>query len=678
MPQRRMDMPRSSVAGPAEVRSVVSAAGLDAVPSVCAHCSLGCGLYWRIRGSRITAVIPRTSPASPGRLCLRGWHAFEPLVSPQRVRQPMVRREGRLQPAGWEEALEAVVAGVRAARKSGGAESVGFLGSARASNEDNFALGRFARTCAGTNNVDFSARLGMPEGLSSGWWATGGAGADPSRYDVVLVCEGDLATDVPVLAGHLIEAARAGLSLVVIGTRKTQLAELATTFLQVRPGGEASVLIAILRLLSEGSRDWVEATSAMDDQTRAALQGLSVTEAASRAGLTPEAVTSVAEMVGAAERVLLLHSHSLGLSASGEQAVSALATLARWSGLVRGRKLDLACGSTYPNIVGARLAGIVPGSLKDGDALTVQRSALTAVWQAALPEGGGLAYPEMLDKVKCLFVMQDDPLRHASDPARVRSALEQMDLVVVQDYLRTDLMDCAHVVLPCPGPGEYAGTMVNMFGLVQALAGAAQPPHEAMAGWQVFGRLAQVLGEGWRWDSAQQVFAEMARVVPACSGATFEQAAEATTRLQPSQADVTAAPPGLPRPTEPTDPEYPLIVAVDPSLEFLASDPVAASSATLKREAITPILKRVAGMALLHPRLMESLRLRRGTLVRLVTREGSAEVPVAASDEVQEGVVLLPHSLGARHGGALGMHAPGLGKGLRFVPRAARAETKSS
>jgi predicted molibdopterin-dependent oxidoreductase YjgC len=586
----------------------------------------------------------------------------------------MVRRHGALQPVSWEEALSALAEGLRAASDRGGADSIGFLGSARASNEDNLALARLARQCVGTNNVDFSPRLGLDLRVGWGWRGTREGGIDPSRYDLVLVAEGDLCTETPVLAGHLIDAARRGLPLVVMGPRRTQLAESASTWLQFRPGGGAWALMAVLRLLSREHREWVSGFGKADEAARAWVHGLDAPGAAAAAGLTVETVSAVADMLASAERVLLVYSHTYGFSVSGEQAVSALLALGAWSGLVAGRRFDVVCSSTYPNGVGARAAGVIPHALRGRGDECPDGERLAARWGCALPERQGAAFPAMLEKVKCLYVMQDDPLRHAVEPERMRACLEQMDFVVVQDFLSTELEQYADVVLPCAGPGEYLGTMVTMGGLVQMQRAAVKPPGQALPAWQALGRLAEALGADWKWDSAEQAFEDLAAVVPAFEGVNLDAVAQDKAHLQPSRATGAIPPLGPLAETETPDAEYPLIVLADATLEFLASDPVTAHSATLGREILVPIVKRVAGMTLVHPKLMQSLEVRRGTAVRLSTRQGSVELPIAGSEAVAEGLVLLPHAVALQHAGTLGMRQAGRGEGMRLAPRAAKVE----
>jgi len=588
----------------------------------------------------------------------------------------MVRQGAQLKPVGWEEALAAVRTGLGKVSEASGAQAIGFLGSARATCEDNWALMRLARAVVGCNNLDFSARMGLPLGQGSGWRTGSRAALDIEQYDALLVCEGDLVNEAPVLAGHMINAARGGVPLIVLGQRHTQLAECARTVIRVSQGGEAWALMGVLRVLSRDHPAWVRGFGKADEDARAWVHGLAESVAAERAGVSRETLEALAETLGTAGKVLLVYSQGLGMSASGEHAIAALLALGRWAGLVEGRRFEVMGASGYPNVYGAHLAGVLPRALGEGGEELPSGRALAERWGVSLPSEEGVGYPEMLSRVRALFVMQDDPLRHLAKEQQAREALRGMEFVVVQDYLPSALLDYAHVVLPCTAPGEHWGTLVNMAGMAQGLRPGVRAPKEALPAWQAIGRLAAEMGSDWGWQGPEQIFEEMTSAVRACAGLTTERVERGEAWLPASKP--TGAMPALGPLAEAETPDaaYPLMVAGDVALEYLASDPVVAAAVTLRREVITPIEKGVAGMALVHPSLMERLQARRGTVVTLTTRAGSAEVALEGSEQVAEGVVLLPQALAQKNATALGLCGSGRGIGERLTPRAARVEVK--
>jgi predicted molibdopterin-dependent oxidoreductase YjgC len=134
--------------------------GYELIPSTCVYCGTGCGVLLEVMDGRVVGVLPQKDhPVSKGALCLKGWSCHEFIYSGRRLGKPMLRRDGQLVECEWDEALGAVAEGLRKAKGEHGPDSIGFLSSARCTNEENYLLMKFARAVIGTNNVDHCARL---------------------------------------------------------------------------------------------------------------------------------------------------------------------------------------------------------------------------------------------------------------------------------------------------------------------------------------------------------------------------------------------------------------------------------------------------------------------------------------------------------------------------------------
>lgn len=129
------------------------------VPTICPYCGTGCGLYLKVDGNRLLGVAPSPrNPVSRGRLCVKGWNAHVPINHPDRLTTPLVKRNGKFQPASWEEALSITAGALRAAVEKHGPGAVAVLSSARCTNEENYLAQKLARAALGTNNIDHCAR----------------------------------------------------------------------------------------------------------------------------------------------------------------------------------------------------------------------------------------------------------------------------------------------------------------------------------------------------------------------------------------------------------------------------------------------------------------------------------------------------------------------------------------
>jgi predicted molibdopterin-dependent oxidoreductase YjgC len=130
------------------------------VLTTCTYCGCGCGFYLEVLDGRIIGTIPsKTSPVNEGKLCIKGWNVHEFIQSPKRLTRPMIRKNGLLTEVSWDEALDFTASRFKEIKEAHGADSFGFLASAKVTNEENYLIQKFARAAVGTNNVDHCARL---------------------------------------------------------------------------------------------------------------------------------------------------------------------------------------------------------------------------------------------------------------------------------------------------------------------------------------------------------------------------------------------------------------------------------------------------------------------------------------------------------------------------------------
>jgi predicted molibdopterin-dependent oxidoreductase YjgC len=130
------------------------------VLTVCPYCGAGCNLYLQVLDGKVIGVLPaKQHVISEGALCIKGWNAAAFVHHEDRVTQPMARRNGRFEPIGWDEALDLVAGRLAETRQAHGPDAIGFLASAKVTNEENYLFQKFVRAVIGTNNVDHCARL---------------------------------------------------------------------------------------------------------------------------------------------------------------------------------------------------------------------------------------------------------------------------------------------------------------------------------------------------------------------------------------------------------------------------------------------------------------------------------------------------------------------------------------
>ena len=130
------------------------------VTTTCPYCGVGCALNLHIKDDFIYRVTsPFDSPTNRGNLCVKGRFGYDYVHSKDRLTQPLMRKDGKLVPATWDEAMGHVAERLLEIRDKYGPDSIGFLVSAKCTNEENYLMQKVARGLIGTNNVDHCARL---------------------------------------------------------------------------------------------------------------------------------------------------------------------------------------------------------------------------------------------------------------------------------------------------------------------------------------------------------------------------------------------------------------------------------------------------------------------------------------------------------------------------------------
>ena len=130
--------------------------------TTCIYCGCGCGVYLQVLDGKVVGSLPvKEHPISEGKLCIKGWNAHDFVYHPERLTTPLIRDQkgGALREATWDEALNLVAGRLNQIKAEVSPDAIGFLASAKCTNEENYLLQKLARGVVGTNNVDHCARL---------------------------------------------------------------------------------------------------------------------------------------------------------------------------------------------------------------------------------------------------------------------------------------------------------------------------------------------------------------------------------------------------------------------------------------------------------------------------------------------------------------------------------------
>ena len=483
---------------------------IERTPSVCVHCAVGCNLRIDSRTHTVRRLVGRENMAVNDQwLCDKGRFSHAWVNAENRLKMPLVRKNGELVPATWSEALQAVASRLQEIKQRSGADAVGFVGSPKVSNEGNYLLQRFARQVIGTNNVDHRDGgdvAALPTGLPAlAELMKPQYGPDP-KVDVVMLVGVDPEEELPILGLHLKRAVRRGkMQLIIIHPRKIELTRYEGPYLAARPGTEVTLVNGLTRMaLGLVQNKQPESAQLVSDATDARLRDV--------AGVDPAEARRGAELLAKAKRAVIIYGPEAGRGAAGEHLLTALSNLA----LVTGHADRLAYVGLDANSQGCRDMGVLPHRLPghvpvDDEAA---RKRLDKLWGGPpASRKAGLSYRQMMDNaggaIKALYVMGANP---AGEKPAWAANLGKLDFLVVQELFLTETAKLADVVLPALGWGETDGTFTNLERRVQRAPGAVKDPEsKAAPDWMILDHLATRLGSNWPYGDARAILAEIGK-----------------------------------------------------------------------------------------------------------------------------------------------------------------------
>ncbi|MDO8749836.1 MAG: molybdopterin-dependent oxidoreductase [Dehalococcoidia bacterium] len=516
--------------------------------TVCPHCPVGCQLNLEVnKREKVIRAIPEiNAPANRGQACFKGKFGLEYVNHEDRLRHPLIRRNGQLEAATWDEALSLIAETLP--RYKGSAFAA--IASARSTNETAYLLQKFARTVMDSNSVDVESNI-IPAASRALAEPLGYAASTNPIWDLegakcILAVDTNTTEEHNVVGVPIKRATKKGARLIVIDAREVELTRYAHLWLRPRPGATLTLLGGILRcILEQGLADQAFLQEQCDG-----LEGL-------RASLEPFTLQHVAQVTGVPEQQLL---QAAGVYAtSGASAilyaldnvpaeaqaaqVHALANLALVTGNVGKPSTGLYALPRGANGRGAMDVGCVPDMLPGYQRLDHEpvRQRFAQSWGSQLSEQPGLGIAAALHaasegSVNAMLLLGDSVSTTLGDLDQGYEALERLEFLVVQDTFLGPAAQRAHVVLPATTFAEEDGTYTNLERRVQLLKKATSPKNtEAESGWQFLCRLARRMGaQGFGFQSTAEVFDEIASLAPIYGGISHRRLLkEATITLRP-------------------------------------------------------------------------------------------------------------------------------------------------
>lgn len=644
----------------------------------CPYCALQCGMNLRPEpGGEGVAVEERTDfPVNRGALCGKGRTAPAVLSSRVRLTGPLVRTHaGQLEPATWEEALDAVAAGLARTGRAYGADAVGVFGGGGLTNEKAYALGKFARVALRTSQIDYNGRFCMSSAAAAHQRAFGLDRGLPfplediPRTGCVILVGSNLAETMPPALRYLTELKANGGTLIVIDPRRTRTADQADLHLAPRPGTDLALALGLLHLvIAEGRTDeeFIAARTTGWEEARAAAMAHWPELVERITGVPVPTLREAVAMFCAPESAMVLTARGPEQQSKGTDTVGAWINLCLATGRA-GRPLSgYGCLTGQGNGQGGREHGQKADQLPGYRKLTdpAARAHVAGVWgidPSDLPGPGRSAY-ELLDAlgmdVRALLLMGSNPVVSAPRAAHIEDRIRSLDFLAVADVVLSETAALADVVLPVTQWAEETGTTTNLEGRVLLRRRALTPPPGVRTDLDVLHGLAARLGiEKGFPTSPEEVFEELRR---ASAGGPADYSGITYARIEAEQGVFWPCPEGSPGTerlfldrfatddgrarfvpvshrdaAEVPDADYPVLLTTGRVVAQYQSGAQTRRVEELNAAAPGPFVE-------LHPRLAARIGAVDGSPLAVTSRRGRAVAPARITDTIRADTVFMP------------------------------------
>lgn len=479
------------------------------------------------------------------------------------------------------------------------------------------------------------------------------------QTDLILLVGSNTTEAHPVTGYRIKQAVKDGTKLIVADPRKIELARYADIWLRHRPGSNVALLNGLAHVILRDDlwdRQFVQERSEGFEEWQRSIEKYTPAYVEKITGVDAKLIEETAHMYGQAEKATIVYAMGITQHTSGTNNVLALANLAILTGNVgrEGTGVDPLRGQN--NVQGACDVGCLPNYFPSYQPVEDQqcRQKFEQSWGVTLPTKAGLTVTEMFTEaargvIKGMYIMGENPVISDPDANHVVEALEALDFLVVQDIFMTETAKLAHVVLPAACFAEKDGTVTNTERMVQRVRKALEPPGEARPDWQIIQDLAQRMGAMWHYQSAEEIFREVARFTPIYSGISYRRLEEKGIQWPCPHPDH----PGTKflharefsrgkgkfhvvehlEPAEVPDDEYPLWLNTGRMLYQFHTGSMS------RRSRLDEIHSRE--LAMLHPQDAGQLNIADGETVKVISRRGSVHTKVQVTDHVPPGMVFM-------------------------------------
>jgi formate dehydrogenase major subunit len=629
-----------------------------------------------VKDKKVVGTQPCTrSPVNEGKLCPKGTFVHEFINHEERLTKPLIKKNGEFVEATWDEAIQLIAKKFKSFKPS----ELACLSSARVSNEENYAMMKFARGVLKTRHIDHCARL-CHSSTVAGLAAIFGSGAmtnsilDIPQAKCVFIIGSNTFEQHPLIGRKVVQAKQNGAKIIYADPRLTVTGKVADLYMQFTSGSDVAILNCLMQeIIKNGweNKEFIKNRCNGYDELKAeVMKDVYTPESVEQiSGIPADQLRQAAEMIGTAQSCAILYSMGITQHTVGVDNVRSIGNLQMVTGNLGKPGAGVNALRGQNNVQGACdmgcLTNVYTGYQKVTDEAAQKKFADGWGFSDGIAPGEiGYAVTEMMNvlvdnpgELKCLYIMGENPMIADPDITHVDHALDKLEFLVVQDIFLTETAKKADVVLPASCFAEKDGTQTNTERRVQRFRKAQDPPGEAKVDWQIIAEIAAALGyeKQFAWETVEDIFTEIAVLTPSYHGMTYERLNKPETLHWPCPDENSPGTPilhtqqfnGMPEgkglmtgiawkpPAEVPDDEYPFVLTTGRILFHWHTGSMSRRSASLHHEVET-------GYVEVNDEDAARLGIKNGELIRASSRRGEIQIAARVTKDITQGTIFIP------------------------------------
>jgi len=663
------------------------------VKTHCCFCGQQCGIQLKVKDNEVIGFEPwEEFPFNRGMLCPKGVKRYLQGSHPDRLLRAYQREpasENGFRELGYDQAINLVAAEIQRIQSTHGKDAFGVLTGASLTTEKAYLIGKFARMCLKTANIDYNGRLCMVSAGAANKKAFGidraaNPWSDILKSEVVWISGANIAECAPITTNYVWQAREHGAKIIVVDPRITPIARTCDLFLPVKPGRDIALFNGILHLMIENDwldHDFITKQTVGFEAVAEHVKEWNPKKTAEVTGISQRSIQEAAELWGKAKSSFLLHARGIEHHSHGVQNCLGAINMVLASGRIGRESCGYATITGQANGQGGREHGQkcdqLPGMRDISN--PEHRAYVAGVWGITpeeLPQAGVDAYEifRLIDRgeIRGLLSICFNPKVSLPDNNFIKRCLEKLEFYVAIDFFLNETAVHADVVLPGSLQEEDEGVVTQIEGRVIKINKAVDPPGEAKQDWRIIQDIAKALGRqrGFTFTEPREIFNEL-RVaskggIADYSGITYEKIAKqygvfwpcpnddhpGTPRLfEPGSSNPIAKgsgpfyfPDGKARfnvapytpPAEDTDTEYPLMLTTGRVVSQFLSGTQTRRIGPLVDQYPEPLVE-------MHPKLAETLGIANGDLTTVESRRGEITLPAMVVTTIRPDTVFVPY-----------------------------------